>query len=230
MSRKNIDRKFRIPRIWSNRELKKFSHLFEGDIVNISGKNDEDKEGFFYKNYFPNSASYSITNFAEKKELIGKGSIFLDLESKSLNNVLIGKFDVVFCHTVLEHTFDVFTSFRNLCLLSRDILIIVIPYIQQLHGIGYYDYWRFTPYTIKKLFEINHYNLLYCSSNGSDNSSIYLFCIGAKNREKWIGKIPERFDLKIDESQPLYANDYTNVIGGNVVTNKSLQKKSFRFF
>jgi len=25
--------------------------------------------------------------------------------------------------------------------------------------------------------------------------------------------IPERFDLKIDENQPLYTNDYTNVIG-----------------
>lgn len=27
------DRKFRIARIWSNRELKKYAHLFTGDII-----------------------------------------------------------------------------------------------------------------------------------------------------------------------------------------------------
>lgn len=219
MSRKKIDRKFRIPRIWSNKELKKFSHLFEGNIVNVSGRKDEDKEGSFYKKYFPNANNYFITNYEEQKELITKGSIFLNLESKNIDKKLIGKFDVVFCHTVIEHIFDIFTSFKNLCSLSKDIIIIVVPYMQQIHGTGYYDYWRFTPYTIKRLFEMNRFGLLYCSSNGSDYSSIYLFCIGTKNKKKWLSKIPERFDLKIDEKEPLYANDYTNVIGGNVIKN-----------
>jgi hypothetical protein len=219
MFRKKIDRKFRIPRIWSNKELKKFAHLFKGNIVNVSGRNDEDKESSIYKLYFPNASNYFITNYEEQKESITKKSIYLDLESKTINKKLIGKFDVVFCHTVLEHTFDIFTSFKNLCLLSKDLIIIVVPYMQQIHGTGYYDYWRFTPYTIKRLFELNRFELLYCSSNGSDCSSIYLFCIGTKNKKKWLGKIPERFDIKMNEKQPLYANDYTNVIGGNVVKN-----------
>ena len=219
MFRKEIDRKFRVPRIWSNKELKKFSHLFKGNIVNVSGRNDEDKEGSVYKLYFPNASNYFITNYEEKKELVPKESIYLNLENKTINKKLISKFDVVFCHTVLEHVFDIFTSFKNLCLLSKDIVIIVVPYLQQIHGKGYYDYWRFTPYTIKRLFEMNRFNLLYCSSNGSDYSSIYLFCIGTKNKKKWIGKIPKRFDLKIDKKQPLYAKDYTNVIGGNVIKN-----------
>ena len=155
MFRKEIDRKFRVPRIWSNKELKKFSHLFKGNIVNVSGRNDEDKEGSVYKLYFPNASNYFITNYEEKKELVPKESIYLNLENKTINKKLISKFDVVFCHTVLEHVFDIFTSFKNLCLLSKDIVIIVVPYLQQIHGKGYYDYWRFTPYTIKRLFEMN---------------------------------------------------------------------------
>ena len=219
MTTKNVDKKFRIPRIWSNGELKKFSHLFRGDIVNISGRNDEDKEGNYYKNYFKKATNYYITNYEKNEESAKRGDIFIDLESKEINKALIGRFDVVFCHTVLEHIFDIFTSFKNLCLLSKDVTIIVVPYIQQIHGVGYYDYWRFTPYTIKRLFEMNHFELLYCSSNGADYSSIYLFCIGTKDKKKWLGKIPDRFVLKIDKNQPLYANDYTNVIGGNVVKN-----------
>ena len=46
-----VDRKFRLPRIWSNNELKKFSDLFRGDIVNISAWRDEDKEGKQIRDY-----------------------------------------------------------------------------------------------------------------------------------------------------------------------------------
>lgn len=31
------DKKFRVPRVWSNRELEKFGHLFSGKGVNVSG-------------------------------------------------------------------------------------------------------------------------------------------------------------------------------------------------
>ena len=58
-----VDRIHRIPRIWSNQELKKFSHLFKGDVVNVSGWRDIDKEGLHYKDYFRNAKNYTITNF-----------------------------------------------------------------------------------------------------------------------------------------------------------------------
>jgi hypothetical protein len=41
-----IDKKFRVPPIWSNRELARFADLFEGDI-DVSGWKDMDKEGGF---------------------------------------------------------------------------------------------------------------------------------------------------------------------------------------
>ena len=42
------DRSSRIPRIWSNKILKRISHNFDGDIINISGWKDDDKEGNNY--------------------------------------------------------------------------------------------------------------------------------------------------------------------------------------
>lgn len=57
------DRKFRIPRIWSNRELKKFAKLFRGTVVNVSGWKDNDKEGANYREYFINASEYWITNY-----------------------------------------------------------------------------------------------------------------------------------------------------------------------
>ena len=50
--------RFRKPRIFSNEELLKFSHLFDGKIVNVSGWNDLDKQGRHYKNYFSKAVSY----------------------------------------------------------------------------------------------------------------------------------------------------------------------------
>ena len=61
---KFIDNKFRKPRIRSNLELKKFSNNFNGKIINVSGWNDSDKVGSFYKNYFSNCEDYDISNWS----------------------------------------------------------------------------------------------------------------------------------------------------------------------
>jgi hypothetical protein len=211
-----IEKRFRWPRIWSNNELKKFASLFSGDIINVSGWTDEDKEGDKYSNYFTNKNSYSISNFSsDKKGLQGfDNEFYLDLE-KDLPTDLISKYDVVFNHTTLEHVFDCFKAFNNLCLLSKDVVIVVVPYLQQVHGLGYLDYWRFTPHTMKQLYENNGMKLRYCSANGGDDSSIYLFCIGYKS-DKFDHLIPNRFDLKLEINKPLYGSNYENVIGSKL--------------
>lgn len=114
-----VDRIHRLPRIWSNRELEKFAHLFEGDIVNVSGWKDIDKEGRHYKDYFIKANSYTITNFkTEARGFQGySNEIFLDLE-KDLPANLYLHFDVVFNHTTLEHIYSVHKAFSNLCNLS----------------------------------------------------------------------------------------------------------------
>ena len=136
-----VDRKVRLPRIWSNNELRKFANLFSGDVVNVSAWQDRDKQGRHYKEYFTSSHSYWVTNHAEKSKGLQESmenQIALDLE-KPLQNELRGKFDVVFNHTVLEHIFDCNKAFENICSMSSDIVIVVVPFIQHQHS-AYGDY------------------------------------------------------------------------------------------
>lgn len=188
---------FEKPRKWSNNELKKFAHYFDGDVVNVSGWKDSDKEGSFYKNYFVNSNSYTITNFeSDKKGFQGyENEVFLDLEKK-IAPKLVEKFDVVYNHTTLEHVYEFRHAFKNICLMSRDVVILVVPFLQQMHA-SYGDYWRFTPLSIKKLFEENGLKVLYSSFNEDSNTSVYLFFIASKHPKKWKNKIHNKFNYKV---------------------------------
>jgi hypothetical protein len=179
------DRIHRLPRIWSNRELEKYAHLFHGRVVNVSGWKDIDKEGRHYRDYFKNASSYEITNYkSEARGLQGfENEIFLDLEKK-LPEKLIANFDVVFNHTTLEHIYDIKTAFSNLCNMSKDIVIIILPFLQQYHS-NYGDYWRFTPLAVKRMFEENGFELLYQSFNNNKLSSVYIFTIASRHPEKW---------------------------------------------
>ncbi len=193
-----LDRRFRVPRVWSNSELKKFAHLFGGDIVNVSGWRDGDKEGDEYKNYFKNKNSYTVTNY--KTESCGyqgtDGEIFLNLED-DLPSELVGRFDLVFNHTVLEHIFEINKAFQNLCQMSKDVVIIVMPFLQEMHT-SYGDYWRMSPLAIKKMFEKNNYHVQYLAFNGQKNASVYIFTIAVKNPEKWKDVLP----FFIQEKEP----------------------------
>lgn len=210
-------KKFGRPRAFSNEELKRFSHLFTGDVVNISGWNDLDKQGMLYRDYFNNKKDYFISNYKEDQKGIQgfENEFYLDLES-DLDPNLKNSFEVVFCHTVLEHVFDFSKAFKNLSEISKDILIIVVPFLQQMHGSGYKDYWRFTPEALKKLYLNNGFTPRYISANNDDKASIYLFSIGYKNR-KWDKEIPEKFIDRIDPNLELGSNNYSNALGAKIV-------------
>lgn len=207
--------KFRRPRCWSNQELRRFAPLFGGRVANVSGWLDEDKEGGRYRDYFTGASSYVVTNHecGERGFQGQPGELTLDL-SADLPPGFAGMADVAFSHTVLEHVYDFRKAFANLCLLSTDAVIAVVPYIQQLHhGAGYCDYWRFTPFAMRGLYEENGLTARYVSANGADPGSVYLFCVGYRNR-RWDDLVPSRFDLYID---PDKGGGFGNVIGGQAV-------------
>lgn len=83
--------------------------------------------------------------------------------------------------------YDMKTAFSNMCKMSKDIVIIVVPFSQIHHGESIPDYWRFTPQGMDKLFKENGFDILYSSWNNHRNSAVYLFYIGSKNAEKWRG-------------------------------------------
>ena len=214
------DKKFRVPRIWSNNELKKFSHLFTGNVVNVSAWKDSDKEGNKYKDYFINANSYSITNYKENARGYQglPDEIFLDLE-QTLDINLINKYDIIFSHTALEHIYNVKTAFKNICLLSKDIVVLVVPFVQEMHS-DYGDYWRFTPLVVKRMFEENNMKVLYSSFNEHKKTSVYLFFIASKQSNKWKDKIYNNFSYK---SKTKYLTDVgEKYIGNNVIKNNWL--------
>lgn len=185
------ERRFRKARIWSNKEMERLAPLFGGDIVNVSGWDDRDKEGRRYRDYFTNAKSYSITNYAGERGFQGQdGEIPLDLE-KPLPADLEKRFDTVFNHTTLEHVFDIVTAFGNLCRMSRDAVLVIVPFAQVEHWTeSYGDYWRISGQALEKLFQREGFSMIYCSANGDADGAVYVLGIGVRNPEAWKGRLP----------------------------------------
>lgn len=171
----------RIARKWSNRELMRFSAHLSGDVVNVSGWEDKDKAGGTYRDYFPSATSYSVTNYGGERGIgFPENQIDLDLES-TLRKEMVGAFDVVFCHTVLEHVYDVQTAVSTLCAMSRDILIIVVPFVQEQHFTSSFgDWWRFTPMVIERMVAEQGFTPIYASWNNHRYAATYVFCLAVR--------------------------------------------------
>jgi hypothetical protein len=202
------DRISRLPRRWSNDQLRRIGPWFTGDVVNVSGWRDEDKQGGRYRDYFSNATSYSITNYrAEARGFQGNpGEIFLDL-TQPLPSDLVERFDVVFNHTTLEHIYECQVAFANLARMTRDVVIAVVPFVQEFHS-DYGDYWRFTPLTMERLYADNHMTMVHCAFNEHWVSSVYLFAVGTKHPERWRERFSGEVSVRGHDGDP---------VGGRVI-------------
>lgn len=178
-----------MSRVWSNIELRKISYLFTGDVLNVSAGQNIDKEGNTYDSYFQNAKSFSISNygFGTYKGYSGKeNELLINLEDDLLVSDIA---DVVFNHTVLEHVFDIHKAFENICKLTRDVVILVTPFIQCQHETNdFKDYWRMTPTCLIKMFEKYGLKTIYQSFNDKCKG-VYIFTVASKRPEKW--QMPE---------------------------------------
>ncbi len=190
------DRKHRVPRLWSNQELMHIAPKCGGDVVNVSGWQDSDKAGRRYRDYFSGASSYTLTNYKpEARGLQGlPGELFLDLE-QPLDSSLSRKFDVVFNHTVLEHVFEIDTAFKNLCEMSRDLVILVVPFLQPMHA-DYGDYWRLSPMALDRLFKKNGLTMVRATSNRDWFSSVYIVAVGTRDPAKWLPVLGAPLDFE----------------------------------
>jgi hypothetical protein len=173
-------------RHWSNEELRRWAPLLPGDIINVSGWMDGDKEGGTYSDYFTAKRSYVVSNVSGARGSEDPSALRIDLTEDTPPG-LRGGFDTVFCHTVLEHVFDIRNAVRVLCALSRDLVIVVVPFSQQVHydeG-SYLDYWRPTPFALTELFKENRLSVVYWSSNPNTVYPTYLFMIASHEPERW---------------------------------------------
>jgi hypothetical protein len=189
-----MNRSFRLPRLWSNAVLAEIAPLFDGSVINVSGWDDRDKAGGRYRDYFRRASSYSISNHVGERglaEWAGGTDLQIDLET-TLDSDLVGRFDVVFNHTALEHIYDLNTAFANLCRLSSDVVIVVVPFAQELHCTASYgDYWRFTPMSLRRLFDQNHLTVVFEAASRHRNAGIYLLIAASRHPQRWNGKFPD---------------------------------------
>ncbi len=197
-----IERRYRLPRIWSNRELRIIAPLCSGRVINVSGWEDRDKEGGFYRDYFSKAQDYTVSNYNGFRGFQGQeGEVELDL-SKPLPLGLEKQFDVVFNHTTLEHIFEIDTAVHNLCTLSRDLVIVVVPIAQAQHGSeSWHDYWRFTPTCMREYFQREGMTVLHEAVNRHRNSGIYLLTVATYCPQKWKQHFPEKKPLADAASQ-----------------------------
>jgi hypothetical protein len=174
------------PRPWSNRELRRFAHLFVGDVIHVSGWEDRDKEGGFYRDYFSKASSYELSNFGGARGTSPLTDVAIDLEAQ-VPSELVGKYDVVFNHTTLEHVFDFRGAFARLCDLSKDVVIVVVPFAQVEHWErgSFLDYWRVTEFGLERLFTENELMPLYIAGNHNPIYPTYFFAIGSRQGHKW---------------------------------------------
>lgn len=179
------------PRSWSNQEIRKIGKLVGGRVLNVSGWRDEDKNGGHYRDYFVNAERYDISNYSGESGVSGLANeVFLDLE-KELPEELKGQYDVVFNHTTLEHVFDIRKAIANICALSRDTVIVVTPFLQQVHYIegSFGDWWRPTPMCMTRLLEEQGFSVVYQSHNDNPWYIVYLITVASRHPERFAGKL-----------------------------------------
>lgn len=177
-------------RAWSNIEISKICSEVSGKVVNVSAWLDEDKEGRHYRDYFPKATSYSTTNFEGWRGEDVPSDYVLDLEKGAPDELKLS-FDFVLNHTTLEHVFDVHTAFSTLCDLSSDAVLVVVPFIQHLHGPEDGDFWRISPYALRRLFQTRGFQVIHESAGPEGGNVRYLLQLGTRDPEKWKGKLPQ---------------------------------------
>jgi hypothetical protein len=125
--------------------------------------------------------------------------VLLDLE-KILPENLLNKYDVVFCHMVLEHIFHLQTALDNLAKLTKDVMVLIVPFSQGVHTtFSYGDYFRITPLYLNKYFSDLGFSVLSCEGNEQPFTNVYIVFIASRFPEKYpeFNEANKQFDLNV---------------------------------
>ena len=176
----------RAARVWSNREIALIAPRITGDVVNVSAWEDRDKEGRQYRDYFSAAASYETTNHEGWR---GEGvcaNHVLDLQDPAPDE-LVERYDLVFNHTTLEHIFDIHQAFRTMASMSRDAMLVIVPFMQHLHGPEDGDFWRPSPYAMRRLHQNAGLKVIREAAGPKGAKVRYLSYFSSKNPDRWKG-------------------------------------------
>lgn len=132
----------------SNRWLREHARDITGDVLSIGAGRDTDKEGGFYRDYFPQASSYTTS------EIAPMDGIDLVLDVRHMPQVADGRYDSVYCSGVLEHVDDYRAGLREITRILKPggVLLLGLPFRQGLH-LEPHDFWRFTEYGLRYLLQ-----------------------------------------------------------------------------
>ena len=135
----------------SNAWLRRHAAGIEGRVLSIGSGHDRDKQGGFYREYFPRAASYTTS---EISPAIGCDLV---LDVRSMPQVAGAAYDCVYCSCVLEHVDDVQAALREITrvLAPGGYLLLGLPFREAIHGAPH-DYWRFTEHGIRWLLRADY--------------------------------------------------------------------------
>jgi SAM-dependent methyltransferase len=135
----------------SNAWLREHAADIEGHVLSIGSGHDRDKEGGWYRDYFPHRASYTTSEFGPEF------GCDLVLDVRKMPEIADAAFDCVYCSGVLEHVDDFQAGLAEITRILRPggILLLGLPFRQAIHGAPH-DYWRFTEHGIRWLLAANY--------------------------------------------------------------------------
>lgn len=173
------------PRYWSNDRLREIGSALRGcsSMINVSGWRDGDKEGGRYRDYFPSMGTYSVSNHpGDSAKGVQQGTdLSLDLDS-DLAPHLVGSYDVVLNHTVLEHVPRPWFAIDVMAQMARKAVITVVPFKQPLHYSpgNFGDFYRFTPMAMRSSFERAGMHVVHESASAGVDT-IYLLHVAVRD-------------------------------------------------
>jgi hypothetical protein len=154
-------------------------------VCHVSGWKDSDKEGSFYRDYFPSLSRYVITNFPDDNSK-GMGAAApndypLDLRD-ACPPELSRQFDLAFSHTVLEHVRCPEHAFGVICEIATSYVLTVVPFAQRLHYLpgDFGDYYRLSPMLLRELHADNDYYTAFEAIGPTHSPTQYIVTLGVR--------------------------------------------------
>ncbi|HBT80831.1 MAG: hypothetical protein UW46_C0012G0014 [Candidatus Yanofskybacteria bacterium GW2011_GWF1_44_227] len=112
-----LDKSLVNARHFSNEMLREYAPVLDGSVINVSGWDDRDKEGGYYREYLTRKLSYAVPNAPSKQKgfgsMVDSGVEELGLDLMlPLRNELVGGDSMLFSTILLS----------NMYLISRQLL------------------------------------------------------------------------------------------------------------
>ena len=188
LGREDPNRPTRQARLWSNDFIRSIAPHAQGRIVNVSAWKDEDKAGGHYRDYFTAAERYETTNYDGWRGSEAPTDHNVDLLGE-LPGDLVGAFDLVLNHTTLEHVYDAHKALSVLCRMSRDAVLVIMPWMQHLHGPEDGDFWRFSPYAMRRMLAANDFAVVREEAGPVGAKVQYLGYLAARDAKRWDNRL-----------------------------------------